>query len=327
MLCALTSVSSQEVLAEAALTAGSGETVQSSQEQFRERLKEYIGVTYFSIFNGPGILPEQANFSPNHLGKSSNDGLNFLNQFSIRFKFSSNLALDLQNRFYFILNNSTANEQFKMLRWEAPRIGISGRLLSGEDWSLTGAINTDFPYFFPAPVSGYQAKARTVILDPGMFASFKYQPKGSRWSVYSVVNPRFFLYKDRYSAEPQFTSSGYSLGNKPELIVSFQPTLNYRFAEKLNLSIGTTLDYRKYVNSGWNPLNGSLFTNGNGDAWRLSAVPLLFGMTYALTEDTLLFPFITVYPIAIQRVDSDTGTQASFLESTCVGMWLSGTLF
>lgn len=292
-----------------------------------KKLKDYMGVTYFSIFNGPGLIPDQFHYSPNNLGKSSNGGLNLLNQFSIRLKFFDNLALDLQNRFYLIFNNATQKSNFQQLRWEAPRVGISGRLLSGNDWSLTGAINTDFPYFFPTPISGYQVQQRTVIFDPGMFARFKYEPKFSRWTIYSVVNPRFYLYRDRLAAEPEFFSSGYTVGNKPELILSFQPTVNYRLTHKLLVSIGSVFDYRKYIRSSWNMFNGSLITNGNSDAWRLAAVPIMLGLTYEFSADTLIFPYLTAYPIAKQRLDAESGYQASFLESTSVGLLLSGTLF
>src|SRR4051812_28391051 len=56
-------------------------------DSFYNRLKGLFGITYFSIFNGPGVLPENLGYSPNHLGKAANDGLNVLNQFSIRYKF------------------------------------------------------------------------------------------------------------------------------------------------------------------------------------------------------------------------------------------------
>ena len=294
---------------------------------FYKNLKDVLGVTYFSIFNGPGVQIDRMDYSPNHLGKASNDGLNFLNQFSLRFKFSKSYALDIQNRFYWILNNQTQNQNYKAIRWEAPRIGISGNLLTGEDWTLNGAINTDFPYFLPSPLSGYQTKQRTVIFDPGMFAKFHYKPKQSRWSVYSIVNPRVFFYKERQAAESQFAQSGFSAGNKPEVILSFQPNLNYDINSTLSLSLGTTFDYRKYISSDWNPLNSSLLTNGDSSAWRLSAVPILLGLTYIVSSDFTFFPYLTVYPIAKQRMDADSGLQTSFLDSTSIGFWISGTFF
>lgn len=292
-----------------------------------EKVKKKFGLTYFSFFNGPGLHPDSFFYSPNQLGRPGNDGINFLNQFSIRYKFSKNLAIDLQSRFYLIVNNYTSNADFKILRWEAPRIGISGLLLSGEDWTLTGAINTDFPYFLPSPFTGYQARERTTILTPGMFAGFKYKPKGSRWSVFSVVNPRFFIYADRTAQESQMTSGGFAAGNKAELILGFQPTLNYQISENTSFSLGTTIDYRKQVVSDWNIFDASLIMNGESKAWRLAALPINIGVTFNISPEINLFPFIAAYPISSQRFDVKTQKQAGFLESASFGMWLSGTVF
>ena len=292
-----------------------------------KKLSDVLGITYFSFFNGPGMLGDSYYYCPNNLGKPSNDGINFQNNISFRWKFSEKFALDFQARFYLILNNGTDNPNFKVFRWETPRIGISGKLLSGSDWSLVGAVNTEFPYFFPAPLSGYQVKQRTGIFNPGMFASFRYEPKNSRWSIFSVVSPRFFLYADRDAAEPQLGYAGFVPGNKPELILSLSPTINYRLDSRMKLTMGTILDYRKYVVSSWNPLNASLITNGNDPAWRLSAVPVSIGVTYQFSEQLTIFPYLTAYPIAAQRIDAMTGRQASFLESASFGMWVNGTLF
>jgi hypothetical protein len=292
-----------------------------------EKLKENFGITYFSFFNGPGLHPDSFAYSPNQLGRPANDGINFLNQLSFRYKFSKNLALDFQSRFYIIVNNHTSNPNFKFLRWEAPRIGISGKLLSGENWTLTGAVNTDFPYFLPSPFTGYQARERTAVLTPGMFAAFKYKPKGSRWSLFSVVSPRFFIYANRNAGEPQMASSGFAPGNKAELILAFQPTINYQISEKVNFSLGTSVDYRKQVVSDWNMLDASLVLNGNDPAWRLAALPLNLGVTFNISPEINLFPFVSIYPIASQRYDAKRQEQAGFFKSASVGMWISGTVF
>lgn len=299
----------------------------TSEKTYLDRLKDFLGVTYFSFFYGPGVTPETVLMTPNQLGLPDNDGVYFLNQFSLRFKFWKNFAIDLQNRFKIILNNYTGNQDFEAIRWETPRIGVSGKLISSGDWTLVGAINTDFPYFLPPPFTGYQAQQRTVIFDPGMFASLKYEPKKSAWSFVSVVSPRYFFYTDRDAAEPQFMTAGYVSGNKPELIISFQPTVNYRVASNTSLSLGTGIDYRKQVISNWNIFNASLLANGSDPAWRLNAVPLCFGVTYSFGPHLAIFPFISTYPIAAQRVDGQTGRQATLLEVTSIGMWLSGTLF
>lgn len=294
----------------------------SIQRSFVDRL----GINYFTFFNGPGLHPDHLEFNPNQMGNPGNDGINAQTQISVRYKFSDALALDFQSRFYVIFNNYTENEKFSPFRWETPRIGVSGLLLSGSDWTLAGAINTDFPHFFPTPLSGYQAKQRTVIFNPGLFAKFNYAPKNSRWSVFSVVSPRYFFYADREAAEVQLTNAGFDPGSKPELILALKPTLNYSLSEKLSLSTGTSIDYRKQVMSSWNILDATLVTNEATQAWVLDAVPLTLGVTYAVSPTITIFPYVSTFPIAVQRIDRKSGTQASLFESASIGMWINGTI-
>lgn len=300
---------------------------QTPSQSSYEKLKQILGITYFSYFFGPGVHPDNALYNPNQLGLPGNDGMYFQNQASFRYKFSNNLALDFQTRFNLILNNSTQNQNFSLLRWEAPRLGVSGTLLSGADWTLSGAINTDFPYFFPAPFTGYKSQQRQAYFTPGMFTSLKYEPRNSPWSLFSVISPRFFFYADKNAAEPQMVNSGLIPQNKPDLIIALQPTINYRISPKTKMTLGSTIDYRKHVISNWNPLNASLITNGDSTAWRLDAVPLNLGVTFNISSSFNIFPFVTTYPIAIQRVDAKTGVQSTLLETTSVGMWLYGTIF
>lgn len=291
------------------------------------RLQDNFAISYFSFFNGPGLDSDQLDMSPNHLGKPNQDGLNLLNQISIRYKVSPTLGIDFQNRLHWIVNNSSNNPQYQSLRWEAPRVGISGRLLSGNDWNVTGAFNTDFPYFLPSPLSGYQAKQRTILFNPGLFAGFQYQPKESRWSVYTVLQPRFFIYQDRNKAESQYFISGYQGSNKPELILAVQPTLNYQLTRPLQATFGAAVDYRKNVGSDWNPLQASLSTNGDSKAWRFAPLQMMLGVTYSPFPNMSFFPYIMTHPIAFQRVDVKTGKQATLLDSTSLGFWLRGTFF
>jgi hypothetical protein len=313
-------------------TVGSPISTYSDSPSSYEKLKETFGMTYFSYFYGPGLHPAKNRYNPNQLGLPGNDGIYFQNQVSIRYKFSSNLALDLQTRFNLILNNSTRSEHFQHLRWETPRVGVSGKLLSGNDWTLTGAINTDFPYFFPVPLTGYQSQQRKSIFTPGMFTALKYEPKQSPWSIFSVITPRYFFYADRDAAEPQLLTSGLSAGNKPEMIIALQPTINYAVSPLAKLTLGTNIDYRKYVASNWNPFHASLITNGDSTAWRLSAVSINAGVTYKINSYLTIFPFITTFPIAIQRMNMKPkhgggSSQASLIETTSVAMWINGTLF
>ena len=309
-------------------SAASLKSIEAAQSAaFFDRLREDFGLTYFTFFYGPGVIPGQFRINPNHLGYPENDGVSAQNQVSLRWKFSKTLALDLQLSFRLIFNNGIDSAQFQHFRWEAPRLGVSGRLLSGDHWALTGAINTDFPGFLPEPLSGYKAQQRKVLFNPGMFASFKYMPRRSRWSIFTVLSPRYFFYGDKHAAEPQQSTAGFVPQNKPELIIAFLPTLSYSLSDVIKLTLGSNVDYRKQVISGWNPLRASLASNGSDPGWRLSPVPVNFGVSFTLSEALNIFPFVSCYPIAIQRVDNQTNRQASFLQATSLGMWINGSLF
>jgi hypothetical protein len=142
-----------------------------------------------------------------------------------------------------------------------------------------------------------------------------------------VISPRFLIYDDRNAAEPQYLQAGFLPQNKPEFIIALQPTINYKLSTASRMTLGTTIDYRKQVISSWNVFDATLVSNGTSTAWRLDAVPINLGVTVDVTPSLTVFPFITTYPIAIQRVNATTGLQATLLETTSFGMWLYGTFF
>ncbi len=289
-------------------------------------LLDKIGMNYFLFFSGPGFAPGMGSINPNQLGRPTDDGLNLFHIVSLRGKFWDNLALDVQIRGTVLFNNATKNPKFTPWRRESPRVGVSGKLLSGKTWALTGAINTDLPYFMPAPLSGYTTVQRKVLANPGLFGNLSWKPEGSRWSLFSVLAPRYILYADRDAAEFQFIKGGFVARNKPELSLAVLPTLSYQVYSKLSASLGTAIDYRKQVLSSWNPFRISLVNNGTNPAWRLQAIPIMAGMTYELNSAFRIFPYVQTFPISAQRVDSRTGKTASLLDASSFGMWISGTI-
>jgi len=295
-------------------------------EQSSSWLKNF-GMSYFTFFNGPGLVPGLNSISPNVLGKPLDDGLRLSNYVSLKYKMTQTLAFDFQMRIQWVLNNANNVGNFHVFRWQSPRVGISGKLLSGEDWSLTGAANTDLPYFLPQPIGGgVVAQERTTIFDPGLFAGFSYSPKRSHWSIFSLLMPRFFVYDNRNVAEPQMSRAGFSPKLKNEFIFDVAPTINYALTRSTGLRLGTEFIYSKLILSSWNPFHGSLIvTDTHSDAWRLSPVPLQIGVTQDWSEAFKVSVFLQGYPIAIQRITQD-GTQASFLHTCSIGMWISGTV-
>ncbi len=299
---------------------------QADGERIKSGLKSRIGITYFSFFDGPGLDPDLRAFPPNQFGRPSDDGLNFFNVISFRYKLNEDIALDLQTRSVILLNNGVESKQFTPFRWESPRVGVSGKLAAGKDWKLSGAINTDLPYVLPSPFTGYTSRERQILFNPGVFANFSYQPSGSRWSVFSVLSPRYFFYADDNALEPQSRRANFSGLNKPELALALSPTINYQVSEKTYITSGVVLDYRKQVGSSWNPFQASMVNNGNSTAWRLQPISMQMGVTYEPSSSLRIYPFIQGVPIGAQRVSASTGSQASFAETLRVGMWISGTL-
>lgn len=291
----------------------------------------YVGMSYFVFFDGPGLAPEARNFTPNNFGRGR-EGLTTRQLISIKGKLSDSWALDFQTRTTLTYNNAFDSPRYEFYRWESPRIGISGRLLSGDDWALIGAVNTDFPYFVPAPFGGgTAARAQTTLFTPGTFAMLYYRPSGSRWSVFGLVTPRFYFYRDPNAVDPLSARSGYGLGMKPEFIFNVSPTLGYRVSELVNLRLGTMIHYQKSVASNWSPFNGTHRSNDpSSPAWRLFPVALLAGVNIEINRMFSIFPYAATYPIAGQRIDDSPrsgGRQATLLQASSVGMWVNGTLF
>ena len=287
-----------------------------------------FSLSYMSFFDGPGILADDQSITPNALGKPSDDGLLLNNNLSFRYFLNSNYALDFQARTQWVMNNARETEDFKSLRWQSPRFGISTTFFKTEHGKLTGALNTDLPYFFPEPIGGgFIAEQRTTLATPGFFAKYSWTPSYTKWSVFSLVQPRFYIYKDRHVAEAQYNRAGYAPELKNELTLSFSPSANYAFSDKFGYRLGTEVIYKKLIASGWNPLIGTQRTaDPKSKAWRLQAFPIQTGLTYAFSKKLEVSTYIQGFPLPDQRVDK-SGRRATFEETVSVGAWFSGTLF
>src|SRR5689334_15908226 len=101
------SAQSQAPVSADALSLPSTQSQTTAPPSFTDKVKSMFGVTYFSFFNGPGILGDTVAFSPNQYGKPENNGLYLQNNISLRYKFSERLGLDFQTRFKLIFNNYT----------------------------------------------------------------------------------------------------------------------------------------------------------------------------------------------------------------------------
>lgn len=286
-----------------------------------------FGVTYMSFFDGPGILGDDQSVTPNAIGKPAEDGLVLMNNLSFKYNLKKDFAIDFQTRFHYVMNNGNDVEDFEAFRWQSPRLGISTTFFKTENSKLTGALNTDLPYSFPEPIGGgYIAEKRTTIATPGLFAKYSYAPTASRWSVFSLVQPRFYIYKDRHVAEPQLSRAGYSPELKNEFTLSLSPSVNYAFTDKFGTRLGTELIYKKLVVSDWNPFNGTTKSaDPDSKAWRLQPMPAQLGFTYIFSKMFEVSTYVQGYPFGNQRIDKQ-GRKATFEETVSAGAWISGTL-
>lgn len=281
--------------------AASAETVEESTLDW---ISKNFGVNYNSFFAGPGLgLP--LSVPPGMTGEASDTGLNFFNLISVKWKFSERFALDVQFRNQLVVTNQWE------FRHQGQRLGISGTLLKGEDWALSGAVNSDVPI---ASIAGQIPSQRTLLLNPGLFGTFSYNPKGSRWSLFALLAPRVWFYSDRNAIAIQDAANG-GTSNKPEYAIFVNPSVNYALTEKVGLRAGTTLELRK--NIGW-------------DSPRRNFMPMEIGVTYDISSKLSVYTYLlasTPLDDSLRRQQLKTDNPPDWTRTASINVWLSGTLF
>ena len=135
----------------------------------------------------------------------------------------------------------------------------------------------------PEPFTGYTARKREVLFNPGMFANYHYGDPSSNWSYDVLMTPRFIFYQDENAIEPEALQAGFTGKNKPHLVISVSPSVNYRVSEKLSWSIAATMDYIKQVGSSWNITEATMISNSRESKWVLDAIPVMIGPNYKVS--------------------------------------------
>jgi len=267
-----------------------------------EKFKDNLGMDLNSFWSGPGI-GQPLDQSPGMQGTPSDTGLNFFNLISAKYKFSDRLAFDVQFR------NQIVHTGTPEFRWQGQRFGISGKLLKGDNWSLSGAVNTDLP--IPG-LMGQMNQERSLLFNPGAFTSFSYRPEGSRWSVFALLMPRVFFYGDRDARSVQDEASGLAAGEKAEYFLVANPSINYQVSEKVGLRLGMTLDFTKNV------------------AWegpRRNYMPFEAGVTWDVTDKISIYPYVLGSSPLDDQLRRQQGSDREWYHTVSVGTWISGTLF
>ena len=287
-----------------ALYSNSIDVIASPQSSFLDSIREHVGLSYDSFFAGPG-LKDPSSLPPGFTGTPSDSGLNFFNYISIKYKIGRQYALDVQFRNQLVVTNSFE------FRHQGQRFGVSGTLLRGSDWSFKGAINSDVPV---GPLMGQIASERTLIFNPGLFASFNWEPAGRRWSVYAFMTPRIWFYRDSSAISSQDAYSG-GLMSKPQYDFHINPSLNYRFNQSLSYRLGVTVEFLKNV--GWSEI-------------RRTYMPLDSGIIWHINENMSIYAYVmTSTPLddTIKAYQLGTSTPPHWLQTASINVWIYGTAF
>jgi hypothetical protein len=269
-------------------------------------VSKYLGLNYFTFFDGPGLGTEFSK-TPNSLGLPSDRGWSFWTNLSARGKFSDNLALDVQFRLQQIVTN-----EFEF-RYQGARLGVSGTLLKidqpGYNLVWSGAVNTDIPL-----VGGQIVSERALLLNPGLFSNLNFRPKGSKFSVFALVAPRVWLYSDRNAMDRQSLEGGAVPGQKPEVAIALQPSLNYDLSEKTAVRTGVGIDIRKNVND---------------EGLRRWFLPIDLGVSHSFNKYVSIYPHVRFSGPWDDSLRAELGAPAGteWTDTASVGLWVNGTLF
>jgi hypothetical protein len=263
----------------------------SQKSLFFKGISERIGMNYFSFWEGPSL--EDGQTGRNEISRPLDTGLSLFNLVSIKYKINSTYSFDLQNRLEYI---HTENSEW---RFQGIRAGVSGTMLKGDSWNLTGALNTDVP-----GLNGRDARARTVLFNPGLFAGLTWTIS-SKWSLYTVLSPRIFFYQDDQAVEDEWLLAGRDPGEKPRAIIQAFPTINYTFNETFGLRTGLDVQFRQFVES------SPTFFKRWPTSWTL-------GPTIKISKMLNTYVYVQTWPFDGKGLTRETSS---------LGMWLTGVIF
>lgn len=275
-----------------------------------------FGMNYNSFFAGPALTNAKEALPPSYFGGPDDTGMYFWNLISVKKKkFIGDLALDVQFRGQIVVNNQTEGESALQYRHQGQRVGLSGKLLKGKDWALSGAVNTDLPI---RAITGQINSERTLLMNPGMFATFSWDPAGSKWGLFALLTPRVFFYSDRGAKSAQDkkwedSTGGNSLAvRKPELILIAAPSVSYTFNEKAQARLGVQLDYEKMV-------------AGSGFQRLPMGVELGFG--YDVASWLNVYTYLQTSTPLDDTIRANAGSSSKWYETASLNVWFSGNVF
>lgn len=253
-----------------------------------------FGANYFTFYDGPSY--HDGRVGKNEKGRpiNGNDGFSAFNNISLVYRLTENINLDQQTRIEYVHNKD------RETRFQGMRIGVSGKLMSGEKWSLKGAFNTDIP-----ELNGDNERNRTTIFNPGLFAGLNYRIS-DRWSFYSILTPRVYFYRDDNAVEKRWAVQGRDPGQKRRIEIRLSPTINYHITDKFGLRAGLDAQFMNLIKDDF------------GEFTRFPTTAATFGPTIAIHRMLNIYAFIRTFPFDGLKTRRET---------TSFGAWINGVIF
>ncbi|MBX9768163.1 MAG: hypothetical protein K2X47_12895, partial [Bdellovibrionales bacterium] len=276
------------------------------------KAKAGLGFDLNSFFYGPGIATgAPGDVNPGYDGQPTDVGLYFFNLMSLKWRFSERYAFDVQFRNQLTVTNAS---EARFFDHQGQRFGISGKLLKGENWSISGAVNTDIPLEIGGTkLQGQINSERKLLFNPGAFAFWSYTPPGTRWSGFALLSPRFFIYSDANAVSRQDLKRAEPLAAKPEYFLFINPSINYAVTPRLGIRFGATIDYSKMI------------------AWsgpKRNYAPFELGVTYDVTPTFSIYPYILGSSPIDDYLRKEQGAgNIDWRQTWSFNIWLSGSLF
>lgn len=290
--------------------------VSTNEGKVPDSFFQRFGMTYFTFYDGQSL--EDPGFFNGRVGKNErgkpingNDGYAAFNNISMTYKLTETINLDLQARVEYVHNNrgdmirtnvpgGEISHDTREWRFQGMRVGISGRLLSGKNWSLKGAFNTDIP-----ELNGYTERARTTIFNPGLFAGLNIQ-LSEKWSLYSVLTPRIYFYRDDRAVDRQWAVAGRDPGEKRRFELRGSPTLNYQVNDKFGIRGGFDIQIVNRIK------------DDTAELTRFPTTSINLGPTFAINKALNLYVFARTFPFDELKARRET---------LSLGAWINGVIF
>jgi hypothetical protein len=146
-----------------------------------------------------------------------------------------------------------------------------------------------------------------------MFSNLSFRPTGSRFSLFALVSPRVWFYRDANAMDTTSLKQGIQPGEKPQYVLSASPSLNYDISEKTALRTGVGLDFRKNMNSG---------------GFRRWFMPVDVGVSHTFNSMLSIYPNVTFSGPWDDQLRQQLGAAAGtrWTDTVSLGMWLNGTI-